>query len=312
MALKDSYNDTTKYDGAQSIYLAHYGGQTFTASSGYTIDRVKLYMYRVLNSGTVTASIRAVTAHLPSGPVLATGSITQANIGTSVAWHEIILTVPLLLVSGTEYAIDVRAESGNSTNKLMLGNDQAGATYTGGNFIYNNVGGVGDWNYVTGRDTLFETYAGFEDLSTTINITTNFTSEVLIAGTQLIESIIPINFVQSQDLTVIGEVQLQSSFNITFGQSANLSIFGNIFLDSNIYIRFSIEAEVSNVDTKVEWLINRPQSYNEDDIWGYDHVLKVYRWMNLEQAASILATGGGRYHQQLVIVGHKCVYFTGL
>lgn len=54
-------------------------------------------------------------------------------------------------------------------------------------------------------------------------------------------------------------------------------------------------------DTRRSYLYERNSSYNPDANWLYTS--GSYQW------ADIYTSGGGRYHQQLVVMGFNCVYF---
>ena len=115
--------------------------QTFTPSANHTVKAVRIKICRFGSPGTVTASIRATTAGVPSGADLVSGTIdgnalpngvgSSDDINTAV-WKWFDLGAGVALVASTVYAIIVKAPSGGAyTNCLEWVLDSAGA-YSGG------------------------------------------------------------------------------------------------------------------------------------------------------------------------------------
>lgn len=50
---------------------------------------------------------------------------------------------------------------------------------------------------------------------------------------------------------------------------------------------------------------SRRSDYDSDLVWGWDAVNNEYAWLSSE------LTGGGRYKNQIVVVGRKKIYFGG-
>lgn len=147
-------------DGYAELYGANWEAQTFLTSSAYTIAQVGLKLRRVGSPGTVTVSIRATTAGVPSGSDLASGT-TNGNKLTADAggeWKKITLTTPYDLVTATTYAIVVRATGGSATNTIRWRADTSSPTYTNGSRCTSTNSGT-DWTADTTDDFMFRTYA---------------------------------------------------------------------------------------------------------------------------------------------------------
>ena len=155
--LQDSY--TTGYDQDSTFYAAYWYGQTFTANSAYSISRVSLPLKRVGSPGTLTVSIRATTAGLPTGADLCSATMDPAGIATSYAWHDFDFSPAAALSSGTVYAIVLRTATGDSSNLIGIQADNSSPAYAGGAFIYSLNSGA-SWTALGTRDLLFETYSG--------------------------------------------------------------------------------------------------------------------------------------------------------
>jgi len=133
--LKDSASDGIY---PANIYPHTWYAQTFTASSNYTLSSVELCLYRAPTQlpGIVTASIYAVdgSGH-PTGDVLCSGTIDGDTLPTSYAarvWEEFVLDTPIILASGTKYAIALKTTEGGDANDAVTWSGTLDV-YTGGN-----------------------------------------------------------------------------------------------------------------------------------------------------------------------------------
>lgn len=156
MALQESNN--TGNDVFVAFYGANWVAQTFQAASSYNISSVKLELYRVGSPGTITVSIRATSAGEPSGSDLTSGTFNGNNLTVDTAgeFAEFTLT-PLALVSGTTYAIVVRATAGDLSNN---GNHTGTSTDTEANgAYYTSADSGGTWTAsLVMLDSMFENY----------------------------------------------------------------------------------------------------------------------------------------------------------
>ena len=141
--------------------IADWAGQTFTASSTYTVTTLKLFLKKDSggNCGTITASIKAVNVGTgkPEGGDLASGTYAGASLSTNYGWITFDLGAGVELTEGTDYAVVVRADAaGVSPNRLLVAIDSA-PVYEGERFFSTNSGGA--WNGPFTSDLFFEAYA---------------------------------------------------------------------------------------------------------------------------------------------------------
>lgn len=155
---------TTGDDDATIIYGVNWNAQTFTIGTvgtdeNHNITSVKLLLYRVGSPGTLTIAITAVDGDgKPTGADLTSGT-TNGDTLTDVFtgdWREITLT-PYELQASTQYAIIVKALSGDGSNYLRWRRDVSSPTYAGGTHAYTDDSGS-SWNVVATQDCLFEEY----------------------------------------------------------------------------------------------------------------------------------------------------------
>jgi hypothetical protein len=159
ISLYEYYN--TNDDGDGAVYGLHWMGQTFTVGTvgpneDHMITSLKLKMHRLNNPGTVTVSIRAVDGDgKPILPDLSIGTI-DGNSLSAVSpgeFYEINMS-SYALQANTQYAIAVRAPSGDETNLIRLRADTSSPGYTGGFMTISSNGGS-TWGLYPSWDYLF-------------------------------------------------------------------------------------------------------------------------------------------------------------
>jgi len=155
MRLYQHYNSGA--DGDRDIYGNNWGAQTFTPEVDQLIGKLKLMFFRVGAPGTITISIRNTAAGKAVGGDLCSGTIEGVNItdDTDGEWYEITLGGGAELSKDTQYAIVIRAVSGDASNKLSWRADTSEPTYTGGTYCGSTDSGV-DWGVYSGVDCMFE------------------------------------------------------------------------------------------------------------------------------------------------------------
>jgi hypothetical protein len=127
-----------KYNTGTNNYTINYGvywsAQPFPCSTTHYINKVRLLLSRTASGGIpgiVTVSIKGVDgSNNPTGADLCSGTI-DGNVvaqATASAWYQVNFT-PTLLSSGTNYAIVVRAPSGDATDACNW-LDTTSASYT--------------------------------------------------------------------------------------------------------------------------------------------------------------------------------------
>ena len=159
MAIKYEYYDTGDDDN-RAVYENLWRAQTFTPSTAHTITSVKLLCYKDVlygTVGTVTVSIRATSANLPTGNDLCSGTTDGDTLTTNTAgeWREISLGAGYALSASTMYGIVIRAPDGTSAAELRVRVDETSPTYTGGTDAWSLNSGS-SWIQVTGTDLMFE------------------------------------------------------------------------------------------------------------------------------------------------------------
>lgn len=155
-SIYESYS--TGDDGDGSICGTWWDAQTFTPSVAHTITRVKLLLYGQGMPGTITVGIRATDGSgLPTGSDLCSGT-TDGNTlptGSPYEWREVTFTSGYDLSAGTQYAIVVRAPSGDFSNRGIWRCDASSPTYSGGNLLQSSNSGS-NWNSYSNLDFMFE------------------------------------------------------------------------------------------------------------------------------------------------------------
>ena len=159
MAIKYEYYNTGD-DDFRNCYGVYWRAQTFTPDTIHTITPVKFLCYKYVFSGTVgtvTVSIRATSADLPTGNDLCSGTTDGDTLTTNTAgeWREISLGDGYSLLASTMYAIVVRAPNGGPLSSLNLRVDETSPTYTGGAYCWSGDSGS-SWAKVDTVDLMFE------------------------------------------------------------------------------------------------------------------------------------------------------------
>ena len=168
------------YDTAENFYGVHWRGQTFTPSVAHTITSVWLRLYRSGSPGTVTVGIRATSSGHPTGADLCSGT-TDGDVITTVTagdWYEITLGDGYALSASVQYAIVVRAITGNASNQLFWKMDATSPTYAGGALESSATSGV-SWSTNTGIDLMFEEWG----VVSPISVTADITADAILKGT---------------------------------------------------------------------------------------------------------------------------------
>lgn len=147
--------DDTDYE----VFGVNWYAQTFTASATYPMSGIDLKMFREGEPGTVTASLRATAAGVPTLADLASGAIDgdEFSENTNGEWIEIAFTTDYTVVSGTTYAIVVRATTGSATDYAGWRVDTNGV-YAGQACIDGADSGA-TWTGIAGEDFMFSVRA---------------------------------------------------------------------------------------------------------------------------------------------------------
>jgi hypothetical protein len=150
------YYDTGE-DAITSVYGVRWFGQTFTPSSSFYIMKISLKLVKAGSPGDLTVSIRNTLAGKPTGSDLTSGTLAEGSINATNpgSWHNITMTT-YKLAKTTQYAIIVRAPSGNAANYVGWW-CKSSATYGGGTYVYSFNSGA-TWTIDSSYDFMFRTY----------------------------------------------------------------------------------------------------------------------------------------------------------
>lgn len=159
--------------GTSGMYLGitsstAYLGQTFTAGASGLLDRVTVNIRRNDAVGNVYVDVWATSAGVPVAPALATATITQSSINTSNSDVAIDFGTPATLVSGTTYALVLRAPgagvmTGMMSQTQLLWNLENTAIPGS---VFTATGSGTTWNADTRYDFRFATYVSPAPVST--------------------------------------------------------------------------------------------------------------------------------------------------
>lgn len=108
--------------------------QTFTATEDYNAVGVNLKLYRKGYPGTVTISLRAADSNEPTGADLVSGTTSGNSLtdGYGGEWRYISFSEVQEVTTSSQYAIVVRAPTGDLSNKVYWRCDKTSPTYTAG------------------------------------------------------------------------------------------------------------------------------------------------------------------------------------
>lgn len=137
-------------------------GQSFVPSMTGAVPRIDLYLFASGVTGTtpdITVSIRATAGSpaLPTGPDLATATITGFSAGYAV-WYTAQFASPAVLTAGTQYAVVMRAVSNPSAGSYACAASGSNP-YAFGDFVY-GTGGT-SWTHDASTDLGFKIYTGY-------------------------------------------------------------------------------------------------------------------------------------------------------
>jgi hypothetical protein len=155
------YEGNTSYT---TIYGTNWRAQTFTVGTigtneNFTLNKIKLVMFRNNNPGILTCSIRETDTVDPIGNDISTGAI-DADMFTDLTdgSNYTINMTPVVLYKNQMYAFILRANSGDINNYVGIRYRNLLSSYSGGQWMSNSFSGVGLW-YKTGlQDCKFYIY----------------------------------------------------------------------------------------------------------------------------------------------------------
>lgn len=155
--LKENYDghNTTVYINSATRQLA----MLFKANENFTVSQLWFKFGKDLSPGNVTVELQGVSGGKPDNSAIASGTIQESDIPTlpSTTWLKI--DINQALISGTQYAIVIKAPGCDGTNRVHIEQDTTSPTYTDGYICWTNDGGT-NWN-ITANDARFEVWAAY-------------------------------------------------------------------------------------------------------------------------------------------------------
>ena len=155
---------------------ANWTAQTFTIGTVgtdeiFNLTSIKLKLYKEGNPGTVSIALKAVdVSNDPTGADLSTGTTTGNDLTTSSTGEDRDVTMTTYeMQASTQYAVLIKALSGNATNSVHNVMDFGGGGYTGGETLLSTDSG-GSWTPLATSDSWFEVHGDKPGTNTQINI----------------------------------------------------------------------------------------------------------------------------------------------
>src|SRR5574343_406174 len=155
-------------------------GNTFTPASNYSVSAISVKIYRnAANTGTVTCTISATTAGLPSGAALGTATMAATDIttGLSGAVYTFNFASPVAVTSGTTYAYYLSHDDADGTLYVRYGANE----YAGGTSLYWNGSA---WSAGSSYDYYFIIYSPDTSIEAALSIvgTSSVTISAIATG----------------------------------------------------------------------------------------------------------------------------------
>lgn len=285
-------------DDAQTEFASSntWATQTFTPTSSFAIDGVKLYVCRAASPGNVICSIKAIDgAGKPTGSDLASVTTSANGWGTGITLTTIAFSTNYDLDAGTTYAVVLRAPSTDGTNKVYWSYDNSSPSYTGGQKGVSTDGGS-TWTMTSGHDYNFKT-------------------------TGMVITAVQADSIDSNEYTLDIIVSDNATDICTAGSSsASLGTSGNAF-DKNVatewyhilgtgqWIKYDLSSNAAQVCTSYNItgssiLVNSPKTWtlagsNDNSIWTtVDTVSSSTGWgINEERYFTVDTPGYYRYYK---------------
>jgi hypothetical protein len=137
MAFKEGlsswYEVFTSVSQGIGINAASWGYQTFTPTRSHRLDYVSLCLYKQgAPSYTVTVSLYSTdNTHQPVGPALSNTSFLASSLTTTSIWREYRFAGGYQVSAGTEYALVISGNGGDSVNKVIVRTNVTGGYAAG-------------------------------------------------------------------------------------------------------------------------------------------------------------------------------------
>jgi hypothetical protein len=150
------YEQSTAHNAGTYIYGQNWKCQTFTPSTSHYFNWVSLSLYKTGSpTFTVTLALYNVDAsHQPVGTAIASTSFVASSLTTTATWREYIFPVGYDLSAGTEYALVLSGNGGDTTNRILVRVDATGS-YDAGLRGSSTDGGT-TWQMLSDDDMAFK------------------------------------------------------------------------------------------------------------------------------------------------------------
>ncbi|MDM7999629.1 MAG: IPT/TIG domain-containing protein [Dehalococcoidia bacterium] len=150
------YEQSTAHNSGTYIYGQNWKCQTFTPSTSHYFNWASLVLYKTgAPTYTVTMALYYADAnHQPVGTALASTSFVASSLTTTATWREYVFPVGYDLLAGTEYALVLSGDGGDTTNKVLVRVDTAGS-YDGG-LRGSSADGGASWDMLSDDDMAFK------------------------------------------------------------------------------------------------------------------------------------------------------------
>ena len=143
------YGSTAVLNTTISASTTWYAQSITTPTAAYPVSKIRMYLKRTGDVGTVTVAIRAVTAGKPSGADLATATVASAGIGTVSGWVDFNFASPYTLPADTPMAFLIRASLAGGTLSVADNDD---APFMENAFAYSSTNSGSTWSYIDPTD----------------------------------------------------------------------------------------------------------------------------------------------------------------
>jgi hypothetical protein len=287
-------NWTTYQTTLYFLFETWWQSQTFTPAITHQITSVDVKVYKASTPGTIDVEIYNVISGggddgKPdiTGGAIATGSYDGNSITSDSAGEEvnIVLTGGPTLLSGTRYALVQRLDDeglGGAAAIYWKGDNLEGYS-RGANYRSTNSGST--WS-VQSVDLFFREYGPGD--ANPVNVTGTIAATSAVSGAVEVAKVLNVTGTIAAVSTVSGAVEILSALELSGTISAVSTVSGAIIISSQ---------------TSTGWPLGRRSDYDEDLVYDED----TRSWYNptSETGVTLMAIGGGRYNEQLVVISEQ-------
>lgn len=146
-------------DGSRNVFGSNWMAMLIKATPGYTLNGLKLPLFKTGDPGDITISIQKLSGGDPDGTDVSVATLSDSRLGTTDPPTTLVdITMPaVVLAADEEFAIVIRATGGSAGNTVNWNTDDSSPTYADGNREDSANSGA-TWTAQTGTDMCFETW----------------------------------------------------------------------------------------------------------------------------------------------------------